>query len=219
MPTWGARDLSTADYADDTDSNRHVPRVHIYCLMTRSSLLCAFVIAFAAATVSSASQSPIKVDINQLIKHSKKYIGKGVEVIGYWVTSCEHCSALYPSFEAEQRSPLSGNWVYLGKFAPNIEMPKAFRKRISKPYPDYDGYVRVVGQFEAVEVPKPKVVSRSEKMERVIITQGFGWMGTESRQITQITTLEPIGPPLPSNIEAYLEQLAKSRTVRPRTGR
>ena len=187
--------------------------------MMRGSLLCALVIVFVALTANAASELPIKVDINQLIKHPKKYNGKRVDVTGYWVTSCEHCSDLYPSFNAEQKSPLSGNWVYLGKFAPNIEMPTAFRKRISKPYPDYDGYVRVVGKFEAVEMQKPKVVSRSDKMERVIITQGFGWMGTESRQITQITKLEPIGPPLPSNIEAYLEQLAKRRTSRPSTGR
>ena len=173
--------------------------------------------AFAVPTANAVSEPPIKADINELIRHPKKYNGKRVEVTGYWVTSCEHCSDLYQSFEAEQRSPLSGEWVYLGKFAPNIEMSAAFRKRILKPYPDYDGYVRVVGKFEAVEMQIPKVVSRSNKMERMIITQGFGWMGTESKQITQITKLEPIGPPLPSNIEAYLERLAKSRSVRPST--
>jgi hypothetical protein len=183
----------------------------------RGNLFCGLVIAFAAAAISRANEPPIKVDINQLIKHPKKYNGKRVEVTGYWVTSCEHCSALYSSFEAEQRSPLSGKWVYLGRFARNIEMPNAFRKRISKPYPDYDGYVRVVGKFEAIENQKPKVVSRSDKMERVVITPGFGWMGTESKQITQITRLEPIGSPLPSNIEAYLEHLAKSRNIRPGT--
>lgn len=143
--------------------------------MTRGSLLCALVIVFVALTANAASELSIKVDINQLIKHPKKYNGKRVDVTGYWVTSCEHCSDLYPSFNAEQKSPLSGNWVYLGKFAPNIGMPMAFRKRISKPYPDYDGYVRVVGKFEAVEMQKPKVVSRSDKMERVIINTRF-WM-------------------------------------------
>jgi hypothetical protein len=185
--------------------------------MMRSRLPCALLIAFAATDANSTSETPIKVDVNQLIKQPKKYNGKRVEVTGYWVTSCAHCSDLYPSFEAEQRSPLSGKCVYLGRFAPNIEMPDAFRKRISKPYPEYDGYVRVVGKFEAVDTQKPKVVSRSDKVERVIITQGFGWMGTESKQITQITKLEPIGPPLPSNIEAYLERLAKSRRGRPST--
>ena len=180
-------------------------------------MLCAVVIAFTTSIANAAGEPPIKIDVNQLIKHPKKYNGKRVEVTGYWVTSCEHCSDLYPSFEAEQRSPLSGKWVYLGRFARNIEMPSTFRKRISKPYPDYDGYVRVVGKFEAVEMQKPKVISRSDKMERVIITQGFGWMGTESRQITEITKLDPIGPPLPSNIEAYLEQVTKSRSSRPST--
>src|SRR6184192_1781630 len=95
--------------------------------MTRSSPFCALVMAFAVPTANAVTEPPIKVDINQLIKHPKKYRGKRVEVTGYWVTSCEHCSALYPSFEAEQRSPLSGNWVYLGKFASNIQMPKPFR--------------------------------------------------------------------------------------------
>jgi hypothetical protein len=183
--------------------------------MRRSSLLFAFAAALAASNASSASEPPIRVDFNQLIKYPKKYNGKQVEVTGYWVTSCAHCSVLYPSFEAEQRAPLSGKWIYLGSFARNIQIPNAFRKRILKPYPDYDGYVRVVGKFEAVEMQKPKVVSRSDKTERVIITQGFGWMGTESKQITQVTKLEPIGPPLPSNIEAYLEEVAKGRSVRP----
>jgi hypothetical protein len=176
-----------------------------------------FVIAFATSIANAAGEPPIKVDASELIKHPKKYNGKRVEVSGYWVTSCEHCSNLYPSFEAEQKSPLSRKWVYLGRFAQNIEMPSAFRKRISKPHPDYDGYVRVVGKFEAIEVQKPKVVSQSDKMERVIITQGFAWMGTESKQVTEITKLEPIGSPLPSNIEAYLEQLTKSRSGRPST--
>lgn len=185
----------------------------------RRAFVCALVFVFLATTANSANEPPIKVDVNQLVKHPKQYNGKRVEVTGYWVTSCEHCSALYQSFEAEQRSPLSGHLVYLGKFASNIQMPKPFRQRISKPYPDYDGYVRVVGRFEAVEVRPPKVVSRSDKVERVIMTPGFGWMRTESRQITEITKLEPIGPPLPSNIEAYLEQVARSRTARPSTGR
>ena len=187
--------------------------------MIRGALVRALFFVFLATTANSASEPPIKVDVKQLVKHPKKYMGKRVEVVGYWVTSCEHCSTLYPSFDAEQRSPLSGNWVYLGKFASNIQMPEPFRQRISKPYPDYDGYVRVVGRFEASEVRTPKVVSRSDRVERVIITRGFGWMGTESRQITEITKLEPIGPPLPSNIETYLEQIAKSRTARPSTGR
>src|SRR4029453_3422587 len=185
--------------------------------MAHSAILCAFLVAFAALTASSASEPPIKVDVRQLIKHPKKYNGRRVEVTAYWVTSCEHCSALYPSFEAEQRSPLSEKWVYLGRFSRNIELPNAFRKRILKPYPHYDGYVRVVGKFEAVEMQTPRVVSRSDKVERVIITHGFGWMGTESKQITEITKLEPIGSPLPSNIDAYLEQLAKSRNIRPGT--
>jgi hypothetical protein len=209
----------TADHADNTDSNRRFLWRAYICHMTRSSLLWALAIALVGSNASSASELPIKVDLNQLIKHPKKYNGKRVEVTGYWVTSCAHCSDLYPSFEAEQRSPLSGKWVYLGRFAPNIEMSDAFRKRISKPYPDYDGYVRVVGKFEAVDMQKPKVISRSDNVERVIITQGFGWMGTESKQITQITKLEPIGPPLPSNIDAYLERLAKSRRVRSNTAR
>jgi hypothetical protein len=59
------------------------------------------VIAFATSTANAAGEPPIKVNVNQLIKHPKKYNGKRVEVTGYWVTSCEHCSALYPSFEAE----------------------------------------------------------------------------------------------------------------------
>ena len=187
--------------------------------MMRGALVRALVFVFLTRTANSATEPPIKVDVNQLVKHPKKYRGKRVEVAGYWVTSCEHCSALYPSFEAEQRSPLGGNWVYLGKFASNIQMPKPFRQRISKAYPDYDGYVRVVGRFEAVEVQTPKLVSRSDNVERVIIAPGFGWMGTESRQITEITNLEPIGPPLPSNIETYLEQVARGRTGRPSTGR
>ncbi len=75
--------------------------------MMRGALACALVFVFLARTANSASEPPIKVDVNQLVKHPKKYSGKRVEVTGYWVTSCEHCSALYPSFDVEQRSPLT----------------------------------------------------------------------------------------------------------------
>jgi hypothetical protein len=203
--------IVTADYAD---SNRRQTRVHVN-VMHHTSYALGACDRVRRVEGNGASELPIKTDINQLLKHPKRYDGKRVEVTGYRVTSCEHCSALYPSFEAEQRSPLSGKCVYLGRFARDVEMPHAFRTRISKPYPDYDGYVRVVGKFEAVEMKKPNVVSRSDKVERVILTQGFGWMGTESKQITEITKLELIGPPLPSNIEAYLEQLAKTRNAPP----
>ena len=190
--------------------------------MIRSGLFFVLVIAFATPMANSASESPIKVTVIDLIRHPQKYQHKRVEVIGYLITSCAHCADLYVSYEAEQKEPLSGKWVHIGQFAPNIEIPNArFRRRIRRPYPEYDGYVRVVGRFEFADMSNAgRVVSRSKPdgegrvIESVYLPQGFGWGGTNSRQVTNVTLLEPLGPELPSKINDYLERLSSGQTGR-----
>jgi hypothetical protein len=184
--------------------------------MRRSSLVCAFAIALAASNASSASE-PMKIGVTELFKHPKKYHGKKVEVVGYWVTSCAHCSDLYPSFEEEQRKPY-GTFISLGDLR-QARMPSSFRRTLEKWWGDYDGYVRVVGTFKFTPIPdcvgkpvKPQPTaipypkqgsSDRNEVERIIV---WGWNGPPVKQIVSITRFEPIGPAIPSHIQKYDEE-------------
>jgi hypothetical protein len=180
----------------------------------RSGLLFVLVTALATPISKSTSESPIKISVTGLFKYPEKYHGKKVEVFGYWVTSCAHCSDLYPSFEEEQRKPY-GTYVALGDLR-QARMPRSFRAMLEKSWGNYDGYVRVVGTFRYTPIPdwvgkpvnpqpspKPHVKQRSsagDEVERVIV---WGWNGPPVKQIVEITNFEPVGPPLPSKIQEY----------------
>jgi hypothetical protein len=188
------------------------------------NVLRVLLVLFATSIALSAGDPPIKVEMKELMRHSKKYDGKRVEVVGYWVTTCAHCSDVYVSFEAEQEQPFQ-RWLALWEFAPHVQMPKAFRKRIMKNHPDYDGYIRIVGTFEyrpfppgvsepvwnLVRMPLGPVHENlrephyyaSAQMERVVVT---GSNCEPERKITAITEISPVGPELPSNIETYLRK-------------
>jgi hypothetical protein len=158
--------------------------------MTRNSLLCALAIVLVAPNANSASEPPIRVGVSDLFKHPKKYHGKRIEVVGYWVTSCAHCSDLYPSFEEEQRKPY-GRFVSLGDLR-QARMPRSFRRMLEKSWGDYDGYVRVVGTFKFTPIPDwvgkpvnpqpsatpyPKQGSSDrDEVQRVIV---WGWNGPQ----------------------------------------
>jgi hypothetical protein len=185
--------------------------------MTRSSFLCVLLIALIAPAASPASELPMKVGVAELFKHPKKYHGKQVEVVGYWVTSCAHCSDLYPSFEEEQRKPY-GTFVSLGDLR-QASMPRSFGKMLEKSWGDYDGFVRVIGTFRFTPIPdwvgkpvkpQPSAIpysnqrsSGGDEVERVIV---WGWNGPPVKQIVSITLFQPIGPAIPSHIEKYDEE-------------
>ena len=83
------------------------------------------------------------------------------------------------------------------------------RQRNCEVHSRADGYVHVVGRFEyrplmqrALPQPKSKAPLPPGEVERDIIqtTVGFGWMGLDDKQITDITELTPVGPPIPAHI-------------------
>lgn len=149
--------------------------------MTRTRLLFLLVSMLATEISTSTSNAPIRVGVPGLFKYSEKYQGKTVEVFGYWVTSCAHCSDLYPSFEEEQRKPY-GTYISLGDLR-QARMPQSLRAMLEKSWGNYDGYVRVVGTFRYTPIPD--------------------WVGKRPpvKQIMEITKLEPIGPAIPSKIQ------------------
>src|SRR5690242_18718404 len=183
----------------------------------RTSVSCALMMLFMAPVAKSAGEPPMKIAVTELFKHPKKYHGKQVEVVGYWVTSCAHCSDLYPSFEAEQRKPY-GTFISLGDLR-RARMPQSFRRMLEKSRRDYDGYVRVIGTFRFTPIPDwvgkpvkpqpsatPYPKQRSSdggEVERVIV---WGWNGPPVKQIISITLFEPISPAIPSHIVNYDEE-------------
>ena len=182
--------------------------------MPRGALLFVIVTVLATPISKPTSESPIKVGVTGLFKYPEKYHGKKVEVFGYWVTSCAHCSDLYPSFEEEQRKPY-GTYIALGDLR-QAQMPPAFRVMLEKSWGNYDGYVRVVGTFRYTPIPdwvgkpvspqpspKPHAkqqLSAGDEVERTIVQ---GWNGPPEKQIVDIIRLVPIGRSIPSKIQDY----------------
>lgn len=205
--------------------------------MTCPKILCAAAVLLISSLPSVVSAAPLKVSVGELVKHPKKYNNKRVEVIGYWVTSCAHCSHLYASYEAEQKDPLSMKHVYLWDFLrPSIKMPPSFRRTLDKSLGNYDGYVRVIGTFSFTPMPdwvgkpiskqppapkrtrapqtpsaslKPGELPAGQEVERIIVR---GWIGPPEKRILKIRLLEPIGPPIPSRIEEFERKLMEKAT-------
>jgi len=186
--------------------------------MKLASIVCAFAILVATSIVTAATEPPIKVGVSELVRHPKKYHGRRIEVTGYWVTSCAHCSDLYPSFEVEQKKPY-GTYVAIGDLRP-AKMPFFFRARLTSSLGDYDGYVRVVGTFRFTPVPDwvGKPISPQPKFQRISPPPNqssspseataervavWGWNGGPVKQIVDITDFHPVGRPIPSNIEDF----------------
>ena len=182
--------------------------------MTRTRLLFLLVSMLATEISTSTSNAPTRVGVPGLFKYPEKYQGKTVEVFGYWVTSCAHCSDLYPSFEEEQRRPY-GTYIALGDLR-QARMPQSLRAMLEKSWGDYDGYVRVVGTFRYTPIPdwvgKPvnpqpspehHMNQRSSAGNEVGRTVVPGWNGPPVKQIVEITKVEPIGRPIPSKIQDY----------------
>lgn len=182
--------------------------------MKRTSLLFLLVTVLATEISTSRSKAPVRVGVTGLFTYPEKYQGKTVEVFGYWVTSCAHCSHLYPSFEEEQKKPYV-TFIALGDLR-QARMPESLRTRLEKSWGEYDGYVRVVGTFRYAPIPewvgkplnpqpssKRQVRPRSSAGDEVERTTVWGWNGPPVKQIVEITKLEPVGPPIPSKIQDY----------------
>ena len=167
--------------------------------------------ALLAVPLAQAAPPPISISFRELVDHPAKYNGKRVSVRAYIVTSCTHCGEFWESVKAARDSRVHDsrvqNWVAIGGYRPGYLLPKWFARRLDSQ--DYDGYVRVVGRFEYRRLTQriaPQLKSRAPlppgevEHDFVRTTVGFGWMGLNDKQITDITELVPLGPPIPAHI-------------------
>jgi hypothetical protein len=171
----------------------------------------AHIAALLIVPLAQAASPPISVSFRELVEHPAKYSGKRVSVRAYVVTSCTHCGEFWESVKAARDSRVHDspvqNWIAIGGYRRGYLLPKWFARRLDSQ--DYDGYVRVVGRFEyrqltqrVIRQPKSNVPLPPSQVQHDIIrtTLGFGWMGLNDKQITDITELTPLGPPIPAHI-------------------
>jgi len=150
---------------------------------------------FALLVCASAHAAPpAEVPFTELLKHPRKYNGKRVSVRAYVVTSCTHCGEFWESVKAARDSRVHDSpvlqCVAIGGYRRGYLLPKWLAHKLDSQ--DYDGYVRVVGRFEYVEKVRDGQV--------VNALQGFGWYRLDDKEITDITELTPLGPPIPAHI-------------------
>jgi hypothetical protein len=175
----------------------------------------AHIAALLIAPVAAAASPRISVSFRELVEHPAKYNGKRVSVRAYLVTSCEHCGEFWESVKAARDSRVHDspvqNWIAIGRLVKPTLMDIWPRSRLSLVHPKVpnDGFVFVTGRFEyrpltrrVLPQPKSKAPLRPGEVERQIIetTVGFGWMGIDDKQITDITEYRPLGPPIPAHI-------------------
>ncbi len=156
-----------------------------------AGLKCVLAVTLAiAATAMEAGTPPLTVSFDELVNHPQRYNGKRVSVRAYVVTSCVHCKEFWASVQAARDSRIHDsrvqNWIVFGDLAHSFTLPKQFSERLKSQ--DYDGYVRVTGTFQYVHMTRETALS------------GFGWGRLDDKQITHITELRPLGPPIPARI-------------------
>jgi hypothetical protein len=182
-----------------------------YLVLVRRMSRTLILLAFVTCSATAADPRPIDVPFSELVKHPRKYSGKRVAVRAYVVTSCTHCGEFWESVKAARDSRVHDSAVQqciaIGGYRRGYILPKWFARRLDSQ--DYDGYVRVIGRFEyrpltqrVIPQPKSKVPLPPGVVERDIIrtTLGFGWMGLDDKQITDIRELIPLGAPIPAHI-------------------
>jgi hypothetical protein len=171
--------------------------------------------ALLIVPLAQAASPPISVSFRDLVEHPAKYNGKRVSVRAYIVTSCTHCGEFWESVKAARDSRVHDspvqNWIAIGRLVEPSLMDSWPRSRLASVHPKIpnDGFVLVTGRFEyrpltqrVLPQPKSKAPSQPAEMEHQIIetTVGFGWMGIDDKQITDITDYRPIGKNIPAGI-------------------
>ena len=150
------------------------------------AVLCIY--AFGA---TAAATRPVEVQFNELVNHPQKYNGKRISVRAYVVTSCTHCGEFWASVESARDSRVHDKTVLqciaIGGYRRGYVLPKWFAKKLDSQ--DYDGYVRVTGRFEY-----------THKTRDLTPLKGFGWYRLDDKQITDITQLRPLGPPISAHM-------------------
>ncbi len=171
-----------------------VPRVKIprsrFFLRT---VLALALLGTAKIVVTSAETPPSSkvVSFKELLGHPKRYNGKRLSVRAYLVTSCMHCRELWVTVGAardpHQHSNTVRNTIAFGDFASNGHLPQQLVRKIQNG--QYDGYVEVTGIFRYVRETENNPFT------------GFGWRGLADKEITDITELKPMRPPIPAGIK------------------
>ena len=139
----------------------------------------------------NAGNPPLAVSFEELIKHPRRYVGKRVAVRAYLVTSCTHCRELWSTVQAARDSqrhdnPIQ-NWITFGDLVPGTAVRKELSERLKNQ--NYDGYVQITGRFQY------------RHMTPETLLTGFGWGQLNDKQITNITEVLAIGPPIPAGIK------------------
>ena len=149
-------------------------------------------VLLATAAAVTAGRLPLAVSFEDLVNHPERYNGKRVSVRAYLVTSCAHCQDLWASVQAARDSRVHASsvekWILMGDFIRESAVPKGFLDSVKSQ--TYDGYVRVTGTFRYVYV-SPETGS----------PKGFGWDRLGDKEITDITHLQSLGPPIPAQID------------------
>jgi hypothetical protein len=136
-----------------------------------------------ASATSSAGESPVKVTVQQLLAAPQKFVGKRVDVTGWYSVHAED-SQLYASSRAMSRTIDDSIWLGSGS-----EEPRSHRRtprEVAEARRVANRDVRVIGTFHYQ--PKP-YLGKSVPYERRF--QGFGSYRLNKRAILSITYIQP----------------------------
>jgi hypothetical protein len=182
------------------------------------------VLLVVISTAEAAGPPPLQVSFRDLVTHPRKYNGKRISLRAYVVTSCVHCGEFWESVRAARRfgdrSSKTEQWIAIGKLAPGLTLPKRFAQELD--HQRYDGYVHVTGIFQYWPTkPLRERIRPSPDKGRVVVEGSihFGWGGIDDMQITDITELRPLGPPIRAREEWFMPRDASNHSMQPTAGR
>ncbi len=157
--------------------------------------ICGFAILIATSIANASSGAPLNVSLNELMAHPRSYNGKTVSVTAYFASSCEFCFSIWPDVRTARD---------LNSFHKRIAIGHAARGvRIAEPPRNFDGYVHVVGTFHYRYLWRREYVRHPRTdPERVVVEAnvGYGGMGLDDKEITNIAEFRILGPRIPLGI-------------------
>jgi hypothetical protein len=149
--------------------------------MRRIALLLSLI---CASATSSAGESPVKVTVPQLLATPEKYVGKRVDVTGWYCVHAED-SQLYASSRAMSSGTIDDS-IWLGS---GSEEPRSHRRtprEVAEARRVANRDVRVIGTFHYQ--PQPDLGKSVPYARRY---QGFGSYRLDKRAILNITYIQP----------------------------
>ncbi|HKP04651.1 MAG TPA: hypothetical protein VJU77_14965 [Chthoniobacterales bacterium] len=149
--------------------------------MTRITLL--LLLVCASATLS-AGESPVRVTVQQLLVAPEKFVGKRVDVTGYYSVHAED-SQLYASSRAMSSGTVDDS-IWLGSDSKEPSSYRRTAREVEEGRRVANRDVRVIGTFHYQ--PRP-YLGKSVPYERRF--QGFGSYRLNKRAILEITYIQP----------------------------